>query len=580
MPYGNGPAVEALAERFKETSLIEQKSLITGETIWTYEYFDELYRAYNLNLHVGKGGFEDKVRSQLKGISSTARQLFAEIYILNMLPLGNIGHAKKIQNLERVLKECDPPVAIPADISETLEAGAFNGGLGYNNYRWGHFVYFIEFGRAFSALPLEERRQKLSTADAIEDTIYNLVDSEAKGRQSFQKALCYLFAPDDFEPIISLNHLTKIVRHFESYVAESEKGLSLQRKAAAIRHRLAVERENPDWHFYLDDDEWKNSSPKPTAQNSQPAKNPADTDSSAESDMTLTLSFADGAASKLMVTEAWLDRFLTALNRRRQLILQGPPGTGKTYLARRMARLLSGSEDRVKLVQFHPAYTYEDFFEGYRPVASAESGVAQLQLREGPLRVLAQEASENPDQPYFLIIDEINRGNLARIFGELYFLLEYREHDVELMYSQDRFSLPQNLFIIGTMNTADRSIALVDAAMRRRFAFLDLHPDEEPVLGLLDRWAQHNGLQGLPVDAWKAVNRKISQHEFKVGPSYFMRPEIFEPGGLEELWESEIIPLLDEYFYGSRDMVRSEYSLGALLGPRYESTGGYADQDL
>src|SRR5205814_5261615 len=119
--------------------------------------------------------------------------------------------------------------------------------------------------------------------------------------------------------------------------------------------------------------------------------------------------------------------------------------------------------------------TYEDFFEGFRPKSTAD-GRLEFELRPGAFRKLAEEAREHPSTVYILIIDEINRGNLAKIFGELYFLLEYRDHRVRLQYSQEDFTLPANFYMIGTINTADRSIALVDAAMRRRFAFVEMHP--------------------------------------------------------------------------------------------------------
>ena len=135
---------------------------------------------------------------------------------------------------------------------------------------------------------------------------------------------------------------------------------------------------------------------------------------------------------------------------RPQLIFYGPPGTGKTYLATRLARHLT-EDGAVKLVQFHPSYTYEDFFEGFRPSPGGD-GSLTFTLRAGPFRDFAEVAAANPSTAYILIIDEINRANLAKVFGELYFLLEYRDSSISLHYSPDKeFTLPQNLFIIGTM---------------------------------------------------------------------------------------------------------------------------------
>ncbi|MCA1694089.1 MAG: AAA family ATPase, partial [Actinobacteria bacterium] len=204
---------------------------------------------------------------------------------------------------------------------------------------------------------------------------------------------------------------------------------------------------------------------------------------------------SEGLASALFVDAEWLSEVRDLLDERRQLIFYGPPGTGKTWIARKLAADLVGPE-QVKLVQFHPAYTYEDFFEGYRPMPGTTSGTISFELRAGPFRQLVNRAREHRDQAFVLIIDEINRANLAKVFGELYFLLEYRDQAVDLLYSSDEegFTLPTNLYVIGTMNTADRSIALLDAAMRRRFAFVELSPDTEPTRSLLVRWSAHHGL--------------------------------------------------------------------------------------
>ena len=174
-----------------------------------------------------------------------------------------------------------------------------------------------------------------------------------------------------------------------------------------------------------------------------------------------------------------LQKIIAGLQDKRQVIFQGPPGTGKTYVAKRIAEHCRDHGGGFKIVQFHPSYSYEDFVEGFRPTLTA-GGQAGFKLTKGPLRLIAEEAEAKPDATFILMIDEINRGNVAKILGELYFLLEYRGDEVNLQYSNEPFSLPKNLWFIGTMNTTDRSIALVDAALRRRFYFFNFFPDEPP----------------------------------------------------------------------------------------------------
>jgi 5-methylcytosine-specific restriction protein B len=273
-------------------------------------------------------------------------------------------------------------------------------------------------------------------------------------------------------------------------------------------------------------------------------------------------------AQELFVDIEWLTGIRDILDERKQIVFYGPPGTGKTFIARKLAADLVGPE-QVKLVQFHPAYTYEDFFEGYRPLAS-NGGTIGFELRPGPLRQLVSRAVEHRDQAFALIIDEINRANLAKVFGELYFLLEYRDDAVELLYSagDEPFSLPPNIYLIGTMNTADRSIALVDAAIRRRFAFVALDPNVEPTRSLLERWSQQHGLPSVAAELLDELNRRIDDPDFRVGPSYFMRStaaDAFSEVHLERIWTTDLIPLLQEQFYGQWASVADRFSFWSVM---------------
>ncbi|MGG7570905.1 DUF4357 domain-containing protein [Streptomyces sirii] len=279
----------------------------------------------------------------------------------------------------------------------------------------------------------------------------------------------------------------------------------------------------------------------------------------------------EALATDLLVHDrAWLDEIRELLLDERQLVFYGPPGTGKTFLAMKLAEYFGGGPEQVKIVQFHPSYAYEDFFEGFRPVEDPETREVAFRLTAGPLRELADLASREGNRhiPHFLIIDEINRANLAKVFGELYFLLEYRTKSVRLTYSGDDFALPPNLFVIGTMNTADRSIALVDAAMRRRFAFVELSPRTEPTAGLLARWLEREGRQLEPARLLDALNALIDDTDFAIGPSYLMKPGVYRDGGLERAWRTKILPLLEEHHYGEGLDVAARYGLDSLREQR------------
>lgn len=268
-------------------------------------------------------------------------------------------------------------------------------------------------------------------------------------------------------------------------------------------------------------------------------------------------------ADDLLFDLAWTEKILALLRHKKQIVLYGPPGTGKTHLARKLAHHIAGPQS-TRLVQFHPSYAYEDFFEGYRPRGSGASYT--LDLVHGPLRRLAEDAERDHSRPHVLVIDEINRANLPKVFGELYFLLEYREEAIDLQYSPDEtFSLPPNILVIGTMNTADRSIALVDAAMRRRFAFVELHPDHPPVDRLLSRWAERHGRTDGRAELLARLNAAIgADREFKIGPSYLMKPDADH--SMDLVWEHSILPLLEEHYYDrlTRQQVHAAFGLDAI----------------
>ena len=283
-------------------------------------------------------------------------------------------------------------------------------------------------------------------------------------------------------------------------------------------------------------------------------------------------------AERLHLSPSFLEKIEMLLEDKRQVIFHGPPGTGKTYVAQELAHCLAGAKDRVTLVQFHPSYAYEDFVRGFRPTVT-KKGQAGFKLQDGPLIKAAELARKDEGKDvvpkHFLIIDEINRGNLAKVLGELYYLLEYRDRAVNLQYQRtegETFSLPDNLFIIGTMNTADRSIALVDLALRRRFYFVNFHPDDEPVKGLLRRWLGEESELEWIADIVEQANKLLKKERHAaIGPSYFMK-EGLDKKMVERIWKHSVRPYIEEHLQGNDSHIeqfelKTLYEQVAHVGP-------------
>lgn len=267
----------------------------------------------------------------------------------------------------------------------------------------------------------------------------------------------------------------------------------------------------------------------------------------------------DDFLSEVFMDKSSVVQLQSLLQHKKNIIIKGAPGVGKTFIADRLAYLMMEEKDdsRIQMIQFHQSYSYEDFIEGYRPKAEGEG----FELKEGPFVKFARKAANDLDRDYFFIIDEINRGNLSKIFGELLMLIECdkRNKSINLLYSNDKFYVPDNLYIIGMMNTADRSLALLDYALRRRFAFFEFNPafENKTFNEYITKQADSEKIFRV-IHEVTDLNRCIVEElgrGFQIGHSYFI-DDAFQDNTetrIKEIVEYEIIPQLYEYWFDNED---------------------------
>lgn len=561
--------LEAVGRRLIVDGYLRGDSVLTpGQPVWSVANFQELKAIYVDSPDEGGRDFWDKLADQFDGASDGAIQLFAEIFLTNMLPLSSLLGRTKIGYLRRVLEMMEDPVAVPDGVVAATAVGAFHGGPGFNFGRYSQLWLLINFGLHLHTLSPAELTEIGEDPLAFRAA---LAAVKTPNQPMQRGALRYLAFPKFFLSIVNPVHRRLIRDTFVSYLPRQVSD-DVDTDLFEINRAFEQEQHGPV-DFYQEPWEpmWKPPKPpKGKGFGISARDDDVDEELDDESDSSVTeFSIVDPdqeLADSLHVDLDWLARCTDLLRDRPQLIFYGPPGTGKTYIAKTLARHLAGP-DNVTIVQFHPAYSYEDFFEGFRPTPHSDGQVG-FELKPGPMRRLTDRARKHPDQLFVLVVDEINRGNLAKIFGELYFLLEYRDEAIDLMYSSDNaepFTLPRNVVIIGTMNTADRSIALVDTAMRRRFGFIPLHPAQEPTKSVLRRWLTARKYPQRVADLHHALNAAIDDPDFQIGPSYFMRPAVHSDGGLAQVWDSAIIPLLEEFHFGDCTVdLEARYGLAAL----------------
>ncbi|GAA3301938.1 AAA family ATPase [Glutamicibacter nicotianae] len=558
-------AVRSAAQLFVERGLKSGESVFApGREIWLRGPVDELRSVFVDKPDFTAGDFVTKLKGQMASVSDDARLLMTELVCWQFLPMDSrtIGERKKMERVQSLLGYMDHPVQVPAEISKAFKSGSFNPGSAMKQSLYYALVLIIRLLDEWCDKSRDEKGLLLEDAWAWRDFVQSIPGDKFPTQRH---SLAYLVHPLRITSIVSLRRREAIREAFIGEIGESTG--DIDRDLFSIVRQLQVKSgKSVDFNAHPYVEAWKNAQSNASAEE-------AEEETRFEKARPGNLSgrwFAPATqalAESVYIDSAWIQKQLDLIERRRQIILFGPPGTGKTYLAIKLAEHIAGDDTNTEIVQFHPSYSYEDFFQGYRPVTTS-SGNLTYELKDGPLRRIVEQAVKNPEYNYVLVIDEINRGNLAKIFGELYFLLEYRNRPIKLQYSkddEDSFVMPENLFIIGTMNTSDRSIALLDAAMRRRFSFVELHPEKQPVKSVLPKWLARHQLDPEPADLLAKVNASINDSDFQLGPSYLMPASgTLVAGQLEEIWEYEILPLLSEYHFGEEVDIKERYGLASL----------------
>lgn len=528
----------AIFQRFIHQCLIEDGSLLwSRENLWTLENLSILNEAIIQNADTSKDRFEEKLWRQMEKYSPRLWGILADIaYLYCIVPFaGAFGVENKKALIQFMLDQSSlpPPDSFKGELEDALQKGICHPGLNFlMKYR--AFWFVLRFSKAVKEKSAEERKALFAEYRKVQTLLDQCLEEFPKADRAYnmRSAMLYLGFPEQFERIVSQGDKKLLMEWFKK---EFTQNLPEDPDEAIRIIRRTLEEQKgfpPSFDFYDPDIKkiWKDG-----ITNNGPTHLPEP-----------------------------LPQLLKILEFTRNLILYGPPGTGKTYLANRLAlELVKKSlgnnapeqdlEKYIQRVSFHQSYSYEDFIEGIRPTPEGK-----IQVVPGKFRQICQTAEQNPSQNYVLNIDEINRGNISKIFGELITLIEddkRGKYPTRLTYSHAMFTVPPNLYIIGTMNTADRSIALLDIALRRRFAFFELMPDSSLLKNkvIKNEDGESVNLQAL----LDYLNRKITEHlgrDYQIGHSYFLN--VNSPQSLFFVWNHAVYPLLREYYYSRPDQLQ------------------------
>jgi len=527
---------------------------LDDEHLWTEERFQSLIDAYVKQPDMSDRGFYDKLTSQLAACEALDVALMTEVFWIVQLGPTNLTAPVKLSSLKRIwnMQSAVPFPDNSVFLSKDVLSGLGSGGPGYNLFLPLELVFAVEAFGEFVAKPRSERELLLNDAQDFAAWLTSI--PSGKGRQ-FYHVLCHVFFPDAFERVFSQSHKNKAARAHKvwtSALGESRPKLD----AALLDLRKRLERLYPGKVDYY-------APPVGTLIKQQ------DAPAGDKQGITPTSGEDLSDLSQLSVQESnpgydaeVAPNAKPTLRLADNLILYGPPGTGKTYeMQARMQEAFDNGED-FSFVAFHPSYSYEDFIGGLRPVSTKDGVGIVVEFQKGPFLELCEKAHANPTEQFTLFIDEINRANVAKVFGELITLIEPSKRVIAGSQPNDtgawvtlpglaqRFGVPDNLNVVATMNTADRSIAMMDIALRRRFRFQECPPEPERIdpqmVGAIDLSAL---LQRLNDRLEYLLDR-----DHAIGHAVFMG--IKSLTDLQEVLAQRVIPLLQEYFFEDMEKVR------------------------
>jgi 5-methylcytosine-specific restriction protein B len=539
------------AEQFKQRCLLDQRSLLLGDQLlWTTPHLEALIKHYVDQPDPGEGSFYDKLERLLAACEPLDVALMTEIFWIVQLAPINLRAPTKLRTLDRIWS-MKPAARFPTAspfLDKDVLSGLGSAGPGYNQYLPLEMSFAVQAFADLMARPREQRESLL--ADPWKFAAWLNGIPAGKGRQLYH-TLCHVLFPDTFERIFSRGNKIKVARKHRIWQPSLvDDRPALDAALLELRQRLEVQYPGQVDHYKRPVGTLI-SAPKPPQ---EPGDVPLAATDSAVDDV-------DENEAMVLGDEAGPPT-APVLRQTDNLILYGPPGTGKTYEMQQRMQAAYDRGEEFEFVSFHPSYSYEDFVGGLRPIAAPSGQGVVVDFCKGPFLRLCEKAHASPSEQFTLFIDEINRANVAKVFGELITLIEPSKRVIAGSQPNDngawvmlpglgeRLGVPDNLHIVATMNTADRSIAMMDVALRRRFRFQECPPEPERIE---PAWV---GAIELP-RLLQCLNDRLEyllDRDHAIGHAMFMN--IGSLQDLQQVLAQRVIPLLQEYFFEDMEKVR------------------------